>query len=38
MKENISLSAQWEMKKGWGRELYTLYIYCKPSERNAKAW
>ena len=36
MGDKKSLSAYWEMKKKWGRELYT--ACCKLSDRYAVAW
>lgn len=36
MGEKISLNAYWEMKKKWGRELYT--SCCRLNDRNAIAW
>ena len=35
MKDNKSLSTQWEMKKEWGIELY---VCCCRNERSAIAW
>jgi hypothetical protein len=37
MREKRSISAYWEMKKEWGRELYST-SFCKFNERNAIAW
>jgi hypothetical protein len=36
MIENKYLSAYWNMKKEWGRELYT--FCCKLNDRNAISW